>query len=287
LASGAEVAAIVRDPSAAPRLKEIAARVKIVRGDLEDVASLREELTAWRPEACVHTAWYAEPGMYLDSTKSLNGLRFSLELLEDLAAIGCAHVVMTGTCFEYDTDARYLSEDTPTHPRTLYAACKLALNLVAAQRAAQLGVGFAWARIFYVYGPFEDRRRLVPARTLSLLRGERFAATTGEQVRDYMHVDDVASGLASLARARCQGVYNVCSAEPTTMASLMHQIGRLVGREDLIDFGARQAGAFEPDFICGENRRLREATGWSPRRSLSDGLASAVEWWQSQSAPAR
>jgi len=282
LERGDEVAAIVRSPSALPRLEDVAGQVTLVEGDLASPGRWRKQVAAWHPEACVHAAWYAEPGLYLQSTKSLDGLRNSLTLLEELAGIGCTRIAMAGTCFEYDTSAGFLNEDSPVKPQTLYAACKLALSYVAGQRAAQLGVSLGWGRIFYVYGPYEDKRRLVPALTLALLRGEKFAATSGEQVRDYMHVADVAAGLASLAVAGCDGVFNICSGEPISMARFMLTVGELAGRPELIRLGERPAAAFEPPLISGDNRRLREATGWTPGRTLYDGLRATVEWWKAR-----
>ena len=284
LASGAEVAAIVRQPDNPPRLEDVAEQVVFMRGDLDEPEGWRARVAAWKPEACVHTAWYAEPGRYLDSTESIRGLRFSLSLLDELANVRCQNVVMTGTCFEYDTTVGYLDEESPVKPATLYAACKLALSVAAAQRAAQLGIRFAWARIFYLYGPYEDTRRLVPAETLALLEGREFPATKGDQVRDYMHVADVAGGLSALALTGSEGVYNVCSAEPVTLAEVMLTLGRIIGREDLIKFGARPPSSFEPTLICGRNERLRKATGWQRSRTLHDGLNETVAWWKSRRA---
>src|SRR5438309_6186960 len=85
LERGDEVAAIVRSPSALPRLEDVAGRVTLVEGDLASPGRWRKQVAAWHPEACVHAAWYAEPGLYLQSTKSLDGLRNSLTLLEELA----------------------------------------------------------------------------------------------------------------------------------------------------------------------------------------------------------
>ena len=282
LADGHDVCALMRPSTSRARLEGVEDRLTFVAGDVGHVDGWRDAVAAWQPDACIHTAWYAEPGKYLDSKLNLDGLRNGLALLEEMAAIGCKRVVMTGTCFEYDLEGGTLTEDTPVKPRTLYAACKLALGVVAAQRAAQLGVAFAWGRIFYVYGPYEDPRRLVPALTLALLRGERFAATTGEQLRDYIHVDDIASAFVALAATGSSGVFNICSAEPATIKQLMLEVGRLLGREELIAFGARPPGAYEPAVIRGDNSRLRAATGWAPARTLHQGLAETVEWWRAR-----
>ncbi len=277
---GHEITALARPASSFWRLQDLEDRVNVVRSDMSASSPLLAPLEGWRPEVCLHLAWYAVPGLYLESRKNIDSLVQSMRLLEELATAGCEHVVMTGTCAEYDTDAGYLREDGAVRPVTIYAAAKLAANLVGAQRAAQLGIGFSWARLFYLYGPFEDERRLVPSLVKALLEGKEFAATAGTQVRDYLHVEDVASALCSLAVQRAGGTYNVCSGEPTTVASLMNEVGRIAGRPDLIQLGALAYRGWEPMFICGDNSRLRSATGWAPHQTLSQGLADTVAWWK-------
>ena len=199
-------------------------------------------------------------------------------LLQELIQIGCQQVVMVGTCAEYDTDRGFLREDGQTRPTTIYAATKLALSLVGQQMAAATGVNFAWARLFYLYGPYEDERRVVPALIRALLNGDTFPSTAGEQVRDYLHVEDVASALWTLAEKRTAGVFNISSGVPVTMRQLMTTVGNVLGCTELIRFGALPYRDWEPMFICGDNRRLR-AQGWQPRYTLLDGLRQTINWW--------
>lgn len=232
---------------------------------------------------CVHLAWYAEPGKYLRATENIDSLRLSLVLLEELARAGCGHLVAVGTCAEYDTRlGGILREDSPLNPDTLYGACKLSTHLIARQRLAQLGIGFAWARIFYLYGPYEDKRRMIPSLIRTLLEGKEFAATAGTQVRDYLHVSDVANGLVALAESRATGTFNVCSGEPVAVGRLMTTLGDMVGRRDLIRLGSLPDRDWEPPFICGESSRLRQATTWSPRYGLEAGLKATLEWWKAR-----
>lgn len=286
LRSGHEVTALVRPATPPDRLDEVAGRLSFIRASLED-DGLATALRLAQPERCIHLAWYAEPGKYLDAPENIGCLSASLRLLETLAGCGCRHVVMAGTCAEYDSDLGYLREDGPIRPRTLYAATKLALNLVAGVRAAQLGIGLAWARLFYLYGPDEDPRRLVPALITTLLDGKPFDASPGRQVRDYLHVADVAAAFIALAERGASGTFNVCSSEPVTMLQLIGTVGEITGRSDLIRFGAVPYGDWDPAFICGDNRRLRTGTSWLPRHPLPQGLAATVEWWKARRAGAR
>ncbi len=164
---------------------------------------------------------------------------------------------------------------------TLYAAAKLSLCLLGQQMAAENGFGFAWGRLFYLYGPYEDSRRMVPALIGALRRGERFPATPGEQVRDYIHAEDVATALWALAAGSHEGIFNVSSGVPITIRQLMETIGEIGGRTDLIDFGTLPYRQWEPMFICGDNRKLR-GTGWTPKYTLRGGLEHTAAWWERQ-----
>jgi nucleoside-diphosphate-sugar epimerase len=278
-----DVAIVVRPGNPLLRLRDVADRIEVLHCDLADPASLRPGLISWRPEACIHLAWYAEPGKYLTAPDNVPALIASLALLDELIHAGCEQVVMAGTCAEYDTDVGYLREDSPTRPLTLYAASKLSLSLMARQIAAAAGINLAWARLFYLYGPHEDERRLVPTLIRALARGEEFPATAGEQVRDDLHVADMASALWALAESRASGVVNVCSGVPVTMRQVMKTIGEITGGHDLIRFGALPYREWDPPFICGDNRRLREIGCWIPRfPSLQSGLEQTIAWWRTQ-----
>ena len=275
---GHSVTALVMPGDPLWRLQDVAGRFAIVEGLLSDTEILRQALAEFQPEACIHLAWYAEPGKYLHSPENIPSLTASLTLLNELIQVGCRQVVMAGTCAEYDTELGYLREDTPTRPATLYAAAKLSCCLLGQQIAAQAKINFAWGRIFYPYGPQEDERRVVPAVIRALQKGKPFPATSGEQVRDYIHVEDVAAAFCALAEKQVNGVLNISSGVPVTIRQLLETIGNLMGRADLIQFGAQLYRAWEPPFICGDNRRLREL-GWNPAYGLTQGLEQTIRWW--------
>ena len=278
--SGREVTAVVRPGDTLARLHDVVGRVSVVPCDLADPSALRPTLASWRPDAAIHLAWFSDAAKRLTGAENVPALVASLGLLDELILAGCPRVVMAGTCAEYDTDAGYLREEGPTRPQTLYAASKVALSLVGAQIAATAGVDLVWARIFYVYGPHEDERRLVPALMGALARGQRFPATAGEQVRDYLHVADVAAALSALSEPGPAGIVNVCSGVPVTMRQVMEMVGEIVGGGELIDFGAVPYRGWDPPFICGDNRRLRAQTGWRPHYpTLRAGLLQTAAWW--------
>lgn len=273
------VLAIPGDPLM--RLQDVRSSFEVIAGMLSDVSILQQALAEFQPEACIHLAWYAEPGKYLHAAENIQSLTASLSLLNILIKTGCSQVVMAGTCAEYDAEFGYLSEHTPTRPATLYAAAKLSCCLLSQQIATQARINLAWGRIFYPYGPQEDKRRLIPSAIDTLKQGAAFPASQGEQVRDYIHVEDVAEAFCVLIEKQANGVFNISSGSPVSIHQLLTTIGNLMGRVDLIQFGVQPYRDWEPPFICGNNSRLRKL-GWKSSYSLPDGLSETIDWASKQ-----
>lgn len=279
LDAGCEVAILAVHNNTLWRLSGVLTQLHVIWGDLSAVDEFALSLADFGLDACIHLAWYVEPGKYLDSPLNIDWMMNSLNLLDLLIQIGCRQVVMTGTCAEYDADVGYLKETSPTKPSTLYAAAKLSLSILGQQMAKNTGTRFAWARLFYLYGSKEDDRRVVPALIKSLLRDEPFEVSTGEQIRDYMHVEDVASALWFMLQNQLSGVFNISSGVPVTMRALMEMVGDILGKRNLIQFSALPQRQWEPRFICGDNRKLCQL-GWQLQHNLHDGSMETVKWWK-------
>jgi nucleoside-diphosphate-sugar epimerase len=138
---------------------------------------------------------------------------------------------------------------------------------------------FTWARLFYLYGPREDPRRLVPAVTLALLNSCPAQTTGGKQLRDFLHVDDVARALVAVARSEVSGAVNIGSGAAVTVLEVVEAIGRLTGRSDLLEIGALPYASGDPMVVVADTTRLTREVGWQPTLSLEDGLRQTVAWW--------
>ncbi len=254
--------------------------LQLLHGDLLSADDSRKWSIGRVPDLCFHLAWYAEPGVYQTSPMNIRYIEASLNLATQLARAGCKRLVVAGTCAEYDAGHGYLSESSPTRRVTLYAASKVALWAVLERLAEKIGLDVAWARIFYVYGPHEDERRFIPAVITSLLRNEPTRLTPGEQVRDYLHVEDVARALWTVGRSDLNGVVNVGSGLPVTNRDIALKIGAIVGRPDLVRLGDLPYRAGDPMFVCANTHHLFEDTGWRPRHDTDSGLRDTTAWWR-------
>lgn len=270
--AGDRVLLLTRPDSDTTRIASVRERVTLLPCELGDVASWEPAVRRFAPERVFHLAWYAEPGKYLtDTARNLEHLGLGAIFVERVLQMRPRHFVVTGTCFEYDTAAGLLREDvTPEAPTWIYSACKLALKNVALQLARDHGVPLVWARIFYLFGCFEDRRRLVPLIVNALGANQPLQLRShGRQIRDYLHVSDVASGLDAAAGYGQPGVVNIGSGEPVSVRTLGTQIASALGKPHLLSFAADDTPLAEPPFVCADATRLR-ALGWRPRVTTID-----------------
>lgn len=153
---GCEVHALVRVTSDLWRVEDIRSHLQFVTGDLREAATL-DALAERRPEVCLHLGWVATPGTYLRAPENIDLTASTLRLATRLAEAGCKRFVGVGTCFEYDTDAGYLSEGTRLAPAFPYSAAKAGAYL--ALQCLPEPISVAWARLFYLYGPYENEGR--------------------------------------------------------------------------------------------------------------------------------
>lgn len=254
-------------------------------GDLLQPGAPAVVARAAKADRLLHFAWYAVPGLFWAAAENDRWVEASLRLLSEFAATGGERAVMAGTCAEYRWDDDPLNERTSAvEPSSRYGRCKDTTRRRAADLAAHNGVSFAWGRIFFLYGPGEHPSRLVASVARGLVRGGRVSTTEGSQVRDFLHVDDVAAAFVQLVERDVEGPVNIASGQACRVRDVITLLAEAAGSLDRVDFGGVPMRPDEPARITGDPGRLRDEVGFRPRISLSDGLTATVEWWRERVA---
>lgn len=251
------------------------------QADLLRAEETRQVLERLAPTHLLHLAWTVTPGAYWTSASNLDWLSASLELGRAFAAAGGQRMVCAGTCAEYDWAGGILSENTtPLAPTTLYGAAKLATGQVLEAFCRQVGVSFAWGRVFFTYGPFEHPDRLVSSIARALSRGEPAECTSGTQLRDFLYVEDLARAFVELLDSPLTGPVNLASGQEVAVRDIAAMLGRIGGRPDLVRLGARPMPEGEPERIVADVRRLGDELGFKAEVDLAVGLERTVTYWR-------
>ena len=214
-----------------------------------------EELCQGSP-ICLHAAWYTRPEDYLESPENLRCLTGTLRLAAAFHAAGGTRFVGVGSFFEYDMAVGYLRPVSPLAPTTLYAECKVAAWRALSRFFGTRNASFAWLRLFSLYGGRADSgeqpERLAPLIHARLAAGREVELTSGEQLRDYLEINDAARLTARATLGSRDGVLHICSGKARSVRDLALEIADLYGRRDLLRFGAKPDRPGGVPFIMGE-----------------------------------
>lgn len=232
------------------------------------------------PTHLLHLAWYAFPGKFWTAEENLSWVGATLELCRAFSQFGGKRAVLAGSCAEYawNNEGACSERMTPCQPSTLYGTCKLATQKIVSSWFHQTGVSAAWGRVFFLYGPFENRTKLVSSVISSLLAEQPARCSSGKQVRDYMHVEDIAGAFASLLESDVTGVVNIGQGEPVSVKDIVSKIASLIGRPELLELDAIALKEDDPMVLYAETTRLRTEVGFHPRYNLQSGLQQTIEW---------
>ena len=180
-------------------------------------------------------------------------------------------------------------EATPYAPNSPYSASKAASDHLVRAWHHTYGLPTLATNCSNNYGPYHFPEKLIPLVILRALRGERLPVYgRGENVRDWLHVEDHAEALTMvLAKGRPGETYNVGGDSERTNIEVVRTIcGLLDGmlpdslnrpHEKLIEFVTDRPGHDARYAI--DASKIRRELGWRPRHSFEAGLSDTVRWF--------
>jgi nucleoside-diphosphate-sugar epimerase len=186
--------------------------LQYVLGDLSNSESYLPTLEEFKPDCCIHLAWYGLPNYSLENNKI--NLISGINLVESLKKVGCKKIFAVGSCWEYGNAKNSLSEsDFPIDPG-VFAVFKTSLHMIINSICHENSINLIWGRVFFVYGPGQRQTSLIPSCYNSLKHGVEFKINNPLAVNDFIYVSDVANAIRHLIELdNISGVYNIGSGQ--------------------------------------------------------------------------
>ena len=178
--------------------------------------------------------------------------------VKNMVEAGVQHVLVTGTCFEYGMQSGPLSEDLPALPENPYGLAKDTLRKFLQELQKHYPYTLQWVRLFYMYGEGQNPNSLLAQLDCAIDQGrESFNMSGGEQLRDYLPVEEVARRLAVLAETPdINGIINCCSGKPTSVRRLVEERVRERKSSIKLNLGYYPYPDYEPMAFWGDASRL-------------------------------
>lgn len=280
LQAGRQVHVMLHQESKPWRLHDVLERLVVLHADLRDAAAVRAAVAAAAPRVVLHLATYGAYESQADARRILEtNVLGSYNLLEASLAAKASLFVNAGSSSEYGYRDEAMRESDALAPNSVYAVAKAAQTHLCSLWAGSSGCALVTFRLFSVYGPWEEPGRLFPTVIQRARAGLPLEMVSPETARDFIYVDDVLDALLGFERlAGIHGaVYNLGTGLQSTI-DVVAAVQAAVGSKSEVRWGAMKARKWDTARWQADISKARAELGWSPRHTLSEGVARMAEW---------
>nr|WP_225443597.1 dTDP-glucose 4,6-dehydratase [Lolliginicoccus lacisalsi] len=266
-------------------LAPVADQVELVQGDVAD-AALVDELVA-RHDLVVHFAAESHNDNSLRSPEPFihTNIMGTFVLLEAVRKHGVRlHHISTDEVFgdlELDDPERF-SEETPYRPSSPYSSSKASADLLVRAWVRSFGVAATISNCSNNYGPYQHVEKFIPRQITNLLTGRPIKLYgAGENVRDWIHVDDHNRAVWMIIdHGKLGETYLIGADGEKSNKDVIADILDLMGHTfDEVEHVTDRPGHDMRYAI--DATRLRTELGWQPHyRDFRDGLAAPIDWYR-------
>lgn len=275
-------------------------REQFIQGNLTDRSLLMQVMLDKEIEAVMHFAAFAlvgesvqHPAMYYQ-----NNVTATFELLEAMRSVGVWRFVFSSTTATYGQPEKMpIREDTPQDPINPYGFTKLVVERALRDYAAAYGFGVAALRYFNASGASADgsigedhdpESHLIPI-VLQVALGQRdaiqvfgndYPTEDGTCVRDYIHVEDLATAhLAALEQLKPGSVLemNLGTGVGHSVLQVIEACRKVTGHPIPAIFADRRPG--DPACLIADSSLAQKTLGWTPKYVSIDSIVETAWNW--------
>jgi UDP-glucose 4-epimerase len=276
-------------------------QLPLVVADLLDRPTIAAVLREHQIEAVMHFAAFAYVGVSVrePATYYQNNIVGSLALLDAMRDAGVHRIVFSSSCATYGIPQRVpITEDHPQNPISPYGFTKFVIERALADYSHAYGFGYAALRYFNASGAATDgsigedhdpETHLIPL-ILQVALGQRqcveifgtdYPTPDGTCIRDYIHVDDLASAHVAALEKLAPGMelkLNLGTGHGASVQEVVDLCREVTGREIATRAAPRREG--DPPQLVADSSAARRVLNWQPRYTMREIVESAWAWHQ-------
>lgn len=260
---------------------------KFVKGDIADRDFVYKLFAAEKPDIVVNFAAEShvdrsilEPELFLRTNIIGTGV-----LMDACRKYGIKryHQVSTDEVYgdlPLDRPDLFFTEETPLHTSSPYSASKASADLLVLAYYRTYGLPVTISRCSNNYGPYHFPEKLIPLMIINALHDKKLPVYgTGENVRDWLYVEDHCSAIDLIIRkGRAGEVYNIGGHNEKTNLEVVKTILKELGKgEDLITFVKDRPGHDRRYAI--NPAKIHRELGWLPQTSFAEGIKKTIKWY--------
>ena len=260
--------------------RNVPPEARLIVGDLRDAAAIRTAMEEVRPDAVMHFAAYAlvgesmaNPMMYFT-----NNVKGGVNLLEAMEAAGCGRLIFSSSCATYGVpETLPIEETTPQNPTNPYGQSKLMFEHMAEWLAQTKGFKPTFLRYFNAAGAVgelgedhEPETHIIPnilkvaagKKPFVEIYGDDYPTPDGTCIRDYVHLEDLASAHLLALEKEATGAFNLGTGKGASVKELVEACRKVTGHPIPAKVLPRRPG--DPPALYASGAKARRELGWTP-----------------------
>jgi nucleoside-diphosphate-sugar epimerase len=258
--------------------------------DLTDRSLVIETITRLKPDYVVHLAGSKNRNIDTHSFRQLHdeNLSISLNIIEaSLAHPSLKKFIFLGSCDEYGVSQIPFNELQQENPTSPYGLSKLAITKFLSALKFSRHFPSIVLRPAVVYGPNQGDEMFLSGLIQSLLAGNEYQMTSGEQRRDFIYVDDVVEAILDslFCPITSEGIaVNVGSGSSLSIANVAYQVAEMIHPDKckLLKLGAVPYRCNEVMTYAVDIQRAKKLLCWQPSTSLEQGLLKTINHYKTK-----
>lgn len=258
---------------------------KLIEGSLSEQETLKNALQ--EVEVVIHMAALisVEESVKMPRKYAENNILGSIDLLQMMNEVGVKKIIFSSSATVYGSpNSLPLNEDAPLSSANPYAATKVAMEAFLESYHQTQGFDVLILRYFNPYGPGEMHKfetHAIPNFIESgLLHKPIPLYWKGQQIRDFIFVEDLAKAHLAILNLAGFQVFNVGTNTGTKIIDIVNKLSDIFGYSlEIEDRGERPGDVMEN---YASSLKLEQATGWKAQVSLENGLKQTVDYFKSR-----
>ena len=265
------------------RIDRIIKKIKVINLDLKDLFRLKKLVLANQPDivfnlaACLDTRQVIQPlrGLLQDNFTG------TLNLLQAITEIRPEKFIQLGTMEEYGRQKTPFLENQREIPISPYSLTKTMASHLALLFYRLTGLNVCIVRPAAVFGPRQGLRTLIPNFIMSCLSKKDFDMNPGNQLRDFIYVEDLADGIlaAGFFKKSSGEIINLGSGNFYKIKDVVNKINNLLGSLIKVNFGARPYRPLDNMKFYMDSSKAKKFLNWRASTKFDSALLKTIKWY--------
>lgn len=274
---------LVRKNSDLWRLKKILKNLKVHLGDINNQTFLKKTFEKVNPEYIFHLASYGNSSNDTDLNEMIDVNIIGLKnMFEATRKINYKAFVITGSSSEYGFKNKPMRETDSIEPNSYYSATKASATLIAQSFAILNNKPIYIARLFSVFGPYEENNRFIPTAIKLAFNDKEIPLTPKNVKRDFIYIEDIVEALLKMAKTKLKNgeIINLGTGMQHGNYEIIKTIEKILQKKLKVKINGFPNRAWDTSYWVSDNRKAKKLLSWVPKYSLEKGLTKTIEWFK-------